>query len=317
MIDMVLQSSSFHADNFQRSWISKLWWEIRLNWKFIRRDIPATVVPSAIFSLAALLQNVTPTVESHLLPVGLSLGAIALGKTSVFVWLCLTFFCISNQLVGLEEDRKNKPDRPLVSGLLSANGAIVRLILAGVGVVFLGWLWGVAAWALSWLGLTILHNQLKLSQHWVGKSGLTALLILTELAAGWEIVTPLTSFAWGWIGLVVFAWLVVGHFQDLRDIEGDLATGRQTLPIAIGEIPTRWYLCLGSLLLPLVSHALMLWAKASFWHIAFWDMILAGMCIAIAWRVIQHRSSQADRQTYLLFTYWSCAAISSACFLPL
>ena len=34
--------------------------------------------------------------------------------------------------------------------------------------------------------------------------------------------------------------LTTGHVQDLQDLEGDIASGRKTLPILIGQTRARW-----------------------------------------------------------------------------
>jgi 4-hydroxybenzoate polyprenyltransferase len=286
--------------------------ELKLNWRFIRRDITVTLIPGLLFTIAAILQQSSQ-------PQAIDGVAVfnAVSKILVFEWFCITAFCISNQIVSLDEDRMNKPDRPLVSGLLTYEGAIFRLIAASVGLMFFSSLWGVGLWAGLWLGCTALYNQAKWSSNWFWKSVLVAVLMLAELAAAWQIIMPITSFAWAWIALVVTAWTFVGHLQDMRDIEGDAATGRKTLPILLGESVTRWQICLGFLTLPIASHLLMQWANASIANLILWDVILAILCGAIAWRILKRRSAAADHKTYMIFTYWYCAVTASAACLPL
>src|SRR6218665_4197528 len=96
----------------RRSGLGLLLLEPRLIWNFIRYDLSTTLVPNLLFLLAAW-----QSVDGSLLQL-----ASALSQGAVFFLLYVLTFCLSNQLNGIEEDRINKPDRPLVRGDVSVAG---------------------------------------------------------------------------------------------------------------------------------------------------------------------------------------------------
>ncbi len=138
-------------------WLDVLRSEITLYWKFNRYDISATVMPGMLFVLAAW-HSQNP--DWAALP-----GLIVWG--TIYFWLYCTTFCISNQLAGEVEDRLNKPDRPLPSGLVSRRGAFVRWIIAMVLFAAVGWWLGVLEWTLLWQVTLTLHNFAQLARHYL------------------------------------------------------------------------------------------------------------------------------------------------------
>src|SRR5689334_15649237 len=87
--------------------------EPRLVWNFIRYDISTTIAPNLLFMFAAWRSS-GGSVEQL---------ASGLGRGALFFLLYVLTFCLSNQFMGVEEDRINKPDRPLVRGDTTVLGA--------------------------------------------------------------------------------------------------------------------------------------------------------------------------------------------------
>ncbi|MDJ0799710.1 MAG: UbiA family prenyltransferase [Calothrix sp. MO_167.B12] len=283
-------------------WMHKIKNEGRLVWQCINRDLTMTVIPSSLFIIAAWSND--PSSITSLLRF-LVCGLIYFG-------LSLFAFCLSNQIIGIEEDKLNKPDRPLVAGTLSYTGAQIRCAISIILLILLGYWLGILEWTLLTLLFIFLHNFMSLANHWATKNLLVAYAIFVNLGASWQLVTPLTPKVWHWIFLLAAMISCVIHIQDLRDIEGDRAISRNTFPIAFGESFTRITLCCTFGLLPLLVHFAIASFALSSWQFLLFDGVLAIGCWSIATRLIYYRSPQADHQTYMLFTYWYTVAVASA-----
>ncbi len=274
--------------------------EFKFIYGVLRYDLSATFAPALLFTVFAWRNSGEQPALS-----------IVLGRCLVYSFFYAFTFCLSNQIVGVQEDRINKPDRPLARGLVSIEGAKIRWVLGMLGYLAVGGLFGVLPWVLLWQVLTLLHNFGSWSKQWYTKNLFNGLGVFAGLSANWQLVGPITPLAWRWIvALSVVVFMLVG-VQDLRDIVGDRAGGRRTFPIAFGEWPSRIVLATGFMVLPIVSHWLLSSLDASPISVLIYEMLLLGMSLVIATRVVLFRSRSSDHHTYKLFTYWYCAALAS------
>jgi 4-hydroxybenzoate polyprenyltransferase len=276
--------------------------ETVVSWSFIRYDISATIMPALLFMLAAWHAQRGIT--------GAWVGVV--GQGLLYFWLYVYTFCLANQLAGIAEDRQNKPNRPLVSGVSSIQGARVRWVVFMGLFTLVGCWFGVWVWTLVWQVVLILHNFKGWAKRWYTKNLVMSLGVTAQLAAAWQLVTPLTPVAWSWIGLLASAIFYLISLQDLRDIAGDRAIGRATFPMVFGETATRVLLALGFTIMPLAIHAVLMWPLGMTWPVRLCDGGLALLSVAIAARVLTHRTPEGDHRTYMLFTYWYCAVLASA-----
>ena len=170
-------------------------------------------------------------------------AGIAVGPTLwvYFVLAGISTACVTgagnvlNDVLDLEGDRTNHPDRPLVTGAVgveTARGMVVVLFLAGLFVVLpviavepiVGVIFGVAVLAL--LGYEFLLKPVG----FVGNlmvAFLTAMVFLYGGAAAGNAAV-LLPFA----GMAFLATLSREVIKDMEDIEGDV--GRRTLPMTHG-----------------------------------------------------------------------------------
>ncbi len=280
--------------------------ELKLSWQFIAGDVSSAIVPALVFMIAAC-------VDRHL-----NFNEIAqiLGCGLIYFWLYLWSFCLSNQFNGIHEDRLNKSSRPIVAGVVSYTGTQLRWIVVMFFFPLLGWYFGVLEWALLWQIVIVLHNIVGLSRHWIGKNFLMSVGIVAQLAAAWQIVSPITPIAWWWILVLAGIIFPLVSVQDLRDISGDRVNFRKTFPIVFGEELTRSLLYFFFIFIPLLLHyALMVTAAARTHNVGNWELGIAAFSIYIAFRIILLRTPIADHHTYLLFTYWYCLVTVSSIFL--
>lgn len=284
--------------------LRRLFHELYLSYRFVWRDLSATVIPNLILTIAALKAKAAWNLPDLLM---------ALGQTLIYFWLYIYGFCLANQLSGIDEDRTNKPDRPLSSGLLSYREALGRW--AAVMVIFplIGFHLGVLKWAILWQVCIVFHNFFGWSRHWFPKNMIIMPVgVVALMAPAWELVTPLNPTIWRWIVVLAIVVGVTINLQDLRDIQGDRLAGRKTLPLAWGEKRARAFLCASFLLLAVVIHFGLMMPAGCTWEVILCDAWLAAMNIVIAARIILSRSPRADHKTYIMYTYWYCCVMASA-----
>ncbi|MFB7917123.1 UbiA family prenyltransferase [Streptomyces sp. NPDC056061] len=253
--------------------------EVQVSGRFISNDVWTTVLPATAFVLAAARHS------------GHTGGRIAVDFLcgALYFWLYIYGFTLTNQLYGVEEDRVNKPFRPLVTGRSSYRGAQRRAVVVLLLFPAVAWWLGVLFWALAWEATYLLTNVARWERHWFLKNLSMGIGVTVQLAAAWTIVAPLTPSAWRWvITLAVSIWLLI-PLQDLRDVKGDLVNDRRTFPIALGERFTRAYLATGFALLPVVVHLLLLEPSASPWKYPL-EAVLAAISWLVAVRVVGPRS---------------------------
>lgn len=203
---------------------------LRLYWIFAR---PFTLVPPmvGIFS-GSLIGYGASHARFPVLQVGLAvLAAAVLNAASNGL----------NQICDLENDRINKPHRPLPAGLMTRAQAwvfvAVTYIAALAMVAVVNWE-TLAIYVLAALA-TVAYSAppLRLKRHPVA-SNFTIALIRGELlkVAGWAAVsTVLRSLEPWYIGFIYFVFLLgATTTKDFADIEGDRAAGCITLPVRYG-----------------------------------------------------------------------------------
>lgn len=279
-----------------------LWHEIWVSYRFISNDLWSTVVPASLFVLAAVH-------HAGLTPVQ-GLGKLAVGF--VYFWLFIYGSSLINQITGVEEDALNKPFRPLVTGDSTMRGAKWRL--AGCMVLFagLGWALGIVEYALMWELLYMWHYAWGGHRHWFLKNLLIALGVVSQLAAAWQLVTPISGQVWWWIGTMALLTFVIIGVQDLRDVEGDLTLNRKTMPIALGDRVSRIYFAVAFVVLLPVTHFVMVAPAGFHWWTAAIDVVLAGCSINLAQRVLRLKGPEADHRTQRYVEWWYTFVLASA-----
>lgn len=275
--------------------------ELHVSWRFIRNDIWAGLLPGLAFTLVALRQG-QPAPSAAL---------SALLGSLLYFWLYLYGHTLANQIVGVDEDRINKPERPLPSGLVSPQGARRRLAVVTGLLLATGSLLGVGRWALLWAATYLLLNFYG-HRHWFSKNSLPMSVgALAMLGAAWEIVRPLTAGEWPTVLCIAGFVAVTSPIQDFRDIAGDRVMDRKTLPIAVGE---RWGRVLISLALvawlPVAYLLLMRPALGSLDGKAL-ALALTLLELVVAVRLLRFRGAAQDHKTYRLYEQLYCLYVTS------
>ncbi|MDZ8187175.1 MAG: UbiA family prenyltransferase [Nostoc sp. ChiSLP02] len=280
--------------------------ELKINWLFIRRDITMSIVPGLLFTTTALVNHP---------PISLIDGISILASSLIYFWLCITSFCISNQLSDIEEDKINKPDRPLAQGIISYQDAEIRGYVFMMLLTAVAWWLGVLEWAILWQFNFIIHNNLGGAKNWMAKNILSGFGIMSEMGAAWQMVAPISPVVWSWLIILCTACIILISVQDFRDIPGDKAIGRNTFPLVFGENFSRIFVSLCFLIFPVLIHWCLMMPAGNSLVVMLWDIVLFFFSCIIALRLVVLRSYAADHKTYLLFTGWYCLLMTSSIFI--
>lgn len=142
---------------------------------------------------------------------------------------------IANDLADQDIDRINRPDRPLVSGELSANDAIVIGGLCGGAGLLAAWLVDTRLFAVAAAALVVMLAYSPLLKP-AGLPGNLAVAVIASV----PMVYGALAVGWWRAGLAASGLAAILHFareivKDIEDVAGDVAAGRRTLPIAFGK----------------------------------------------------------------------------------
>jgi len=156
-----------------------------------------------------------------------------------------------NQITDLENDRINKPDRPIPSGQVSIREAWVlslssyALALVVAFVVSPPRTYAMCFWcALIAAVATYVYSappfRTKRFGWWANLTIATPRGLFLRVAAWSVIITPATVEPW-YIGAIFFLFLLgAASTKDFADMTGDEADGCRTLPIRYGIKRTAW-----------------------------------------------------------------------------
>jgi 4-hydroxybenzoate polyprenyltransferase len=269
-------------------------------WKLQTNDYWAGVLPGVAFSAASARYWQLPLIEL----------VIVLAKSLVYFTLYLGVHVTVNQILGVEEDKIDKPWRPLPSGLLSLRDASLFRDVLLISFPLLGWLWGVGLWALLWQTLVMMQAQTRLTERFgIAKNMYCGVGAVAQLAAAWQLAGPLVSGAWLWIAVVTVLVTVTAHTQDVRDVAGDRSSGRRTLPMVMGGRATRVSL-VGTFLVVMVVQYLLI-RPHTFPSWGAWLVPSILLC-ASGVLLIRNRGAATDHRAYRCYEQWYAAICAAA-----
>lgn len=272
-------------------------------WLFTLSDIMTFVVPQTAFGVLSALSGPLLTAQST---PNLTRILWRLPYTVFWTWLNTFVFTLANQrrTESVLEDKLNKPWRPLPAGRVSEEDT-KRLLFVSIPVSLAIIHFGLGAsqetmllFCLTWmyndLGGSddnfIVRNLVIASAYPLYGSGA---LRVTCNTPGDIINSNITSWSL-MIGGIIFTTM---HVQDLKDMVGDKARHRQTAPLVVGEMPTRYFL----------GCAISCWSTicSMYWRCNLALSVgLTAYAGLISYRLLFLRSSDADRMTWKLWSYW-------------
>ncbi|KAK6528813.1 hypothetical protein TWF694_004046 [Orbilia ellipsospora] len=205
--------------------------EIRITWRLLHANLGVNV---PFFLIQVFARYLAVSVSQDKL-VSAVLNAL------VIIFVCAYVFDIVNQIWSAEEDKLNKPYRPIPSGLLTVREAGWRWFLSWmIGPLVLCWFYGATAmiWLCIWQSWVFFCYVWPKYDHWLLKNLFTTFgalqwfrlfnIVLSDIAPEWDMpfMADLIAVMWA-MGTI--------HIQDFSEVKGDRASNRKTLPIILSE----------------------------------------------------------------------------------
>jgi 4-hydroxybenzoate polyprenyltransferase len=283
--------------------------EVRLTWRMIADNLMVALFPTVLGAVAAGVRYQRPA-EARLVGVG---EAVVLALLAVYV------NDASNQVDSGAEDAVNKPYRPIPAGLATPVGLARRYWAVMVIYALIGWVLGVWPWVLLWEATVFLAYRWGSPRHYLyWKPAFNFSGASLPIVSGWQVLAPLDSTAWRWIGFVAVYFTLALIYEDVRDMEGDRTVGRRTLTLVVGSAFVRCWFTALMVLLPFVFYVVL--ARPS--GAADWKGLTSAAVIGVlAWtcaaRALLRRERGADRVTYQLFyVVWALTLATAPLLIP-
>ncbi|MFD1453717.1 hypothetical protein [Oceanobacillus sojae] len=178
--------------------MNAIWFEIYLSWRVVRSNFVPSVIAGAVFGIAAWSVSSEPVLT---LPIIILVGAIH-GLLTAYS------FDLMNQLVGVEEDKVNKPHRPIPSGLCTAKQIERRIPYVWLVHLFLIYILGGMIWFTIWIIYSVVYNYWGGSNQWFIKT-------LCANFSTLVVTIPLWIFINGDIGPMAITWFTVFLYTGL------------------------------------------------------------------------------------------------------
>ena len=220
-----------------------------------------------------------------------------------WVWMNLLLFNVSNQIqdASIEEDRLNKPWRPLPAQRISKTKAKKLYATLWPLVVATSTLTGGMLPTISLQLLTFAYNELRLGDTWplrhaINAGGYISFIIGAIQAALNTQSLEFSEIAIRWLCLTGLAVASGIHGMDLYDQAGDLQRGRRTLPIVLGDGKARAILFTSVLSISLAASTIVGTSVAS----SFQVLVLG----AVIGRRLHSQNAPCKRKDKDLFKTW-------------
>ncbi|GAP89492.1 putative digeranylgeranylglyceryl phosphate synthase protein [Rosellinia necatrix] len=278
----------------------------KLIWLFTESNFDTFVVPNTAFGVLGAFAASTLTEGFQQPPTALEILwrfplALAFNWYSVFV------FDLANQRSpeSIQEDRLNKPWRPIPTGKVTATEAR-RILLATIPLVLLfNYMLGVWRQGFFILILTWMYNDIR------GGDEIVRDLIISvaygmfnsaslEIAVGGGEYTDINISRGGlvWTTMISAVILTTMQVQDLKDQAGDRTRGRLTIALWIGDrfsrISIAFFVCFWSV------------ACVFFWGPRSYGCIAPATAGAMtAYRVLSKTTPKDDATTWRWWCVWT------------
>ncbi|ORY67017.1 UbiA prenyltransferase family-domain-containing protein [Pseudomassariella vexata] len=277
-------------------------------WQFTESNFSTFTIPNTAFGvLGAFAASVL--IENHQDDAsrpGEIIGRIP--TTMLFNWCMTLIFDLSNQrgAISIQEDRVNKPWRPIPSGKVTADQARRITLVAVPLCLALCYTLGVWNHGTVILILTWLYNDLQGSDELV-RDLILAVAFAIFNSASLQITAAagrgLSGLGILWIAVISAVILTTMQVQDLKDQAGDRIRGRRTVPLFFGEKISRLSIAGGVCFWSYVC--------AYFWRLPLWVYSVPASTGGIVMlRVLSRRTPEEDARTWKWWCLWTVTLYS-------
>ncbi|KAH7407280.1 hypothetical protein BKA64DRAFT_742937 [Cadophora sp. MPI-SDFR-AT-0126] len=270
-----------------------------------KSNLKCVLLPHTIFALSIHLSSPLLTMVPNQ-PLSTTFSRIS----HILTWVYLNqLLCdISNQRLpsSIAQDTISKPWRPIPSNRLMPSNLRHLLIVAIPFVLYCTRFVGGTRESAAIIILLYIYNDLEAGDESPHLRDLLNALALTSFSLGATRVAlgdagEINEKGHQWLiltGAMIFFTISV---QDLRDVEGDAATGRKSLPLVHGDDAARWML----------ASAIVLFSLACPMFIGNSLLVTMGLgCLGVclAYRILWYKGVEADERSFTLWAVW-CVGI--------
>jgi len=282
--------------------IYSLFHELRLFHLFCRSNYDATLFAILCIVVPSSICQVIEDIEYYNI-------VIRILRTLLGVALFIYQFDLSNQITGVEEDRINKPTRPIPSQIISVDQAQMRWYSVSGGYILFGWFYGILQYTLTWQILSYLNNFKNWSKNWIWKNfcmGPGTFIIVSIHLLLMNGKMYLSDYEYQWCIFLSFVVFFNVHLQDYRDVDGDKKAGRKTFPMLFPIHISR----------RITSTVHAITACVSWYYVGNGTVIGHVFCclhfilfMIMAYRVLEEKGRRYDHLTYEVLCVWFGVAL--------
>ncbi|KAF2008395.1 hypothetical protein BU24DRAFT_381963 [Aaosphaeria arxii CBS 175.79] len=272
-------------------------------WLFTCDQNLDVILPCTVFAISAAMSGPLLSLPTLTVSDILCQSPVVLG----WLWLMVLQCCLQNQRneTSVEEDRINKPWRPIPSDRLTCSQAERLLVVSSVMIAMVSSLLGVLPIWIIYTVAVIGYNDFGGGEsNFVLRNAINSIGYACFLSSALKVAAGsgfmMTQEAGQWVGIMMLVIFTTIHAQDFRDEPGDSARGRSTIISAIGNTTARVALVAGilfwSIFIPLFMRAGII-ASSLPWALG---MGVAGMTLY----GINKRNFALDAKMYKLWGVW-------------
>lgn len=271
-------------------------------WLFTFNDLKTMVFPSTAFAISnGLAAYRAGSASSH--TGGPLILLLRLPMILLWAWINLLSFAVNNQRhpSALEEDRLNKPWRPMPAGRLTAAQAKRLALVTYPSALLASMLLGGGTAQCVLLALFgFLYNDLKGGDvNWLLRNILNACGFTCFASGALEVASqsPIESESIPWLLIIGAVVCTTVHAQDMYDQAGDLAAGRKTAPLVLGDGPARWSIA--------IMIAAWSWLSPLYWKsaaVGYFAPVTLGVLVSL--RSLVKRTVEEDKTTFRIYNAW-------------
>lgn len=282
-------------------WINAFTYHSYTAYLFIRSDLRTHVALNLLF--VVLHAGIAP--ELSLGP-RQSIHQLLTSSPGILLWSWsnLLLFNIHNQrhTAAIDEDAINKPWRPLPSKRLTPQQATWAMYAMYPVTLSITLTFGGAFPCLFHAALSVWYNEFGGDSTPWTKNLLNGFGIASffagplEVASGHSIFAGTGKAAW-WLLIIASAIATTVHCQDFRDVEGDRAAGRDTVPLVMGDVSARAMVVVGTIFWTHIS--CLFWESSYTARLSGW-----GTATIMLLNLLVRRHKDGDVSLWKLYAFW-------------
>lgn len=288
------------------------WYHLHTLWLFTFSDLKTIVLPKSAFGIITLLsgQNLMKGSRPPYATICFCLPLVL-----VWNWVNLLPLAMNNQYSkeSTEEDRENKPWRPIPAGRVTMQETRYLMFICYAVAFSSSLVLGGTAECVALILQGWIYNHLEgANKSYLARNLLNATGYLTFAAGATRVAciqsgTDLHPRSSLWFIVLGGVILTTIQFQDLYDQKGDSIRGRRTIPLLVGDRLSRLTICI----------PIAVW---SFLCPAFWGSDPIGFALPVSlgsfiiFRLYCYRSVDGDRRSFKIWNAWITTLYLIPCF---